>query len=103
MGNGEKTLVEFIGVVNLPLASGGVLVLDDVVYVPSLRRSLISVSKLDSSGFGFHFGNKRFVLYYGSREIASGALCDGLYKLDALQEKRLIATKFFVAITFILL
>uniref|UniRef100_A0A2N9IWZ4 Integrase catalytic domain-containing protein n=1 Tax=Fagus sylvatica TaxID=28930 RepID=A0A2N9IWZ4_FAGSY len=80
MGNGEKALVEFIGVVNLPLASGGVLVLDDVVYVPSLRRSLISVSKLDSSGFGFHFGNKRFVLYSGSREIASGALCDGLYK-----------------------
>uniref|UniRef100_A0A2N9EWH4 Integrase catalytic domain-containing protein n=1 Tax=Fagus sylvatica TaxID=28930 RepID=A0A2N9EWH4_FAGSY len=82
MGNEEKALVEFIGVVNLPLASGGVLVLDDVVYVPSLRRSLISVSKLDSSGFGFHFGNKRFVLYSGSREIASSALCDGLYKLD---------------------
>jgi transposase InsO family protein len=82
MGNGEKALVEFIGVVNLPLAFGGVLVLDDVIYVPSLRRSLISVSKLDSSGFGFHFGNKRFALYFGSREIASGALCDGLYKLD---------------------
>ena len=56
--------------------------MDDVVYVPSLRRSLISISKLDSSDFGFHFGNKRFVLYSGSREIASGALCDGLYKLD---------------------
>uniref|UniRef100_A0A2N9EFV4 Retrovirus-related Pol polyprotein from transposon TNT 1-94-like beta-barrel domain-containing protein n=1 Tax=Fagus sylvatica TaxID=28930 RepID=A0A2N9EFV4_FAGSY len=55
MDNGEKALVEFIGVVNLPLASGGALVLDDVVYVPSLRRSLISVSKLDSSGFVFHF------------------------------------------------
>jgi hypothetical protein len=62
MGNGEKALVEFIGVVNLPLASGGALVLDDVVYVPSLRRSLISVSKLDSSGFVFHFGNTRFFL-----------------------------------------
>ena len=57
LGIGEKALVKFIGVVNLPLASGGVLVLNDVVYVPSLRRSLISVSKLDSSGFVFHFGN----------------------------------------------
>jgi hypothetical protein len=47
LGNGEKASEEFIGVANLPLASGGVLVLDDVVYVPSLRRSLISVSKLD--------------------------------------------------------
>ena len=56
--------------------------MDAVVYVPSLRRSLISVSKLDSSGFGFHFGNKRFVLYSGFREVASGTLCDGLYKLD---------------------
>jgi hypothetical protein len=82
LGNGEKALVEFIGVVNLPLASGGVLVLDDVVYVPSLRRSLISVSKLDSSDFVFHFGNKRFFFYSSSREIASGTLCDGLYKLD---------------------
>ena len=82
MGNGEKALVEFIGVINLPLASGGALVLDDIVYVPSLRRNLISVSKLDSSGFVFHFGNKRFFFYYGSYEVASGILCDGLYKLD---------------------
>ena len=49
---------------------------------PSLRRSLISVSKLDSSSFVFHFGNKRFFFYSGSHEIASGTLCDGLYKLD---------------------
>ena len=28
----RTALVEFIGVVNLPLASGGVLVLDDVCY-----------------------------------------------------------------------
>ena len=62
MGNGEKALVEFIGVINLPLASGGALVLDDIVYVPSLRRNLISVSKLDSSGFVFHFANTRFFL-----------------------------------------
>ena len=59
----RTALVEFIGVVNLPLASGGVLVLDDVVYVPSLRRNLISVSKLDSSGFGFHFGNRKGHFY----------------------------------------
>jgi hypothetical protein len=82
LGNGEKVLVEFIGVDNLPLTSGGVLVLDDVVYVPSLRHSLISVSKLDYSGFVFHFSNKRFFFYSGSCEVASGTLCDGLYKLD---------------------
>ena len=62
MRNGEKALVEFIGVVNLPLAFGGALVLDDVIYVLSIRRSLIFVSKLDSSGFVFHFGNTRFFL-----------------------------------------
>jgi hypothetical protein len=82
LGNGEKALVEFIGVVNLSLASSGVLVLDDVVYVPSLRHNLISVSKLDYSGFVFHFSNKRFFFYSGSCEIAFGTLCDGLYKLD---------------------
>jgi hypothetical protein len=77
LGNEEKALVEFIGVANLPLATGGVLVLDDVVYVPSLRRSLISVSKLDASGFVFHFGNKRFFFYSGSSVVVSGTLCDG--------------------------
>jgi hypothetical protein len=82
LGNGEKALVEFIRVVNLPLAFGGVLVLDDVVYVPSLRHSLISVCKFYSSDFVFHFGNKRFFFYSGSHEVASGTLCDGLYKLD---------------------
>ena len=82
MGNGEKALVEFIGVVRLPLSSGKFLDLVDVAFVPSLRRNLISISRLDISGYRFEFINKGFSLYHGSFLIGSGSLCDGLYKLN---------------------
>ncbi|TXG49740.1 hypothetical protein EZV62_025615 [Acer yangbiense] len=82
MGNGEKVFVEFMGVVRLPLTSGKFLDLADVAFVPSLRRNLISISKLDVNGYSFEFINKGFVLYHRSLLIGSGCLCDGLYKLN---------------------
>lgn len=53
VGNGIKVAVESIGSVKLKLSSGFVLELKDVLYVPSMRRSLVSASKLVKSGFAF--------------------------------------------------
>ena len=50
MANGVQANVEAIGDLSLELLDGFVLRLSDVLYVPSLRRNLISVSKLDDDG-----------------------------------------------------
>ena len=53
VGNGNKVDVEAIGNLKLRLSSGFVLELFDVLYVPSLTRSLVSASKLVRNGFAF--------------------------------------------------
>ena len=50
MENGMKSTIEGIGTYHLILESGYVLDLYSTLYVPSLSRNLISVSKLDISG-----------------------------------------------------
>ena len=82
MGDGVRAPVEDIGVVSLNLPSGHVLLLKDVVYVPSMRRNLISVSILDKCGYAFEFGNGKLDVYFNSIIVGSGVLYDGLYMLN---------------------
>ena len=57
VANGVEAEVEAIRDLSLELDDGFVLQLSDVLYVPSLRRNLISVSRLDDDGYDCHFGN----------------------------------------------
>ena len=47
VANRVQADVEVVGDVSLELVNGFVLVLKDVLFVPSLQRNLISVSRLD--------------------------------------------------------
>ena len=60
VANGIEEHVEAIGELPLVLDDSFVLVLHDVLYVPSLRRNLIFVSKLDKDGIHCHFGDGQF-------------------------------------------
>jgi len=82
MGDGARAPVEDIRVVSLNLPSGHVLLLKDVVYVPSMRRNLISVSILDKCGYTFEFGNGKLVVYFNSIIVGSEVLYEGLYMLN---------------------
>jgi hypothetical protein len=55
--NGVQADIEAVGDVSLELANGFILLLRDVLFVPSLKRNLISVSCLDNDEFDCHFGN----------------------------------------------
>jgi hypothetical protein len=55
--NGLEVEVESVGTLRLILKSGFILDLHDVVYIPSIIRKLISISKLDACGFMFQFEN----------------------------------------------
>ncbi|KAK0573237.1 hypothetical protein LWI29_004709 [Acer saccharum] len=82
MGNGVKVKIDRIGVAKLVISIGHFLELNDIVYIPSIRRNLISVSILDRAGYAFRFGNGKVFIYYNNVHIGSGTLCDGLYMID---------------------
>ena len=82
MGGGARASVEDIGVTSLNLPSLHVLLLKDVVYVPSMRRNLISVSILNKCGYTFEFGNGKLDVYFNSIIVGSEVLCNGLYMLN---------------------
>jgi hypothetical protein len=58
VANGIEVGVEAIGDLSLTLYGGFILCLHDVLFVPSLRTNLISVSSLDHHNIHCHFGNK---------------------------------------------
>jgi len=62
-GNKVKGLVEIIMTYRLILDIGHYLDLLKTLYVPSLSRNLISLSKLDVTRYSFNFCNGCFSLF----------------------------------------
>ncbi|KAG8382445.1 hypothetical protein BUALT_Bualt05G0078000 [Buddleja alternifolia] len=82
MGNRMKAPIEGIGTYRVVLDSGCNLDLFQTLYVPSLSKNLVSLSKLDAKGFMFKGGNGCFNLYNKDDcFIGSAIIVDGLYKL----------------------
>ena len=82
VGNEVKVDVLFSCTVVLYFRSGFRIILENTAFVPSMRRSLVSLSKLDESGYHFHFGNKKVEVSLNSSIVGECFLCDGLYQLD---------------------
>ena len=58
VANGVEVEVEAIGDLSLELVDDFLLKLSDVLFISSLWRNLISVSRLYDDGFDCHFNNK---------------------------------------------
>ncbi|KAJ9697292.1 hypothetical protein PVL29_009194 [Vitis rotundifolia] len=56
--------------------------LQNVAYIPSLRRNLISVSILDRQGYTFHFGGGKVDIFCNSVLIGNAVLFGNLYSLS---------------------
>jgi len=52
-----EALAEVVGTYHLKLDTRHHLDLLETLYVPSLSRNLVSLSKLDITGYSFNFGN----------------------------------------------
>lgn len=78
IGNGNKTQIKWIGDVNLQLDIDFVLNLKNVVFVPSMKRNLISLSRLDVMRFFFTFA-KKCLHYCMNQKWLVGVLSDRLY------------------------
>ena len=82
VANGVQADVEAVGDVSIELVNGFMLVLKDVLFVPSLQRNLISVSRLDTDGFGCHFANGKCELWFDNNCIGDAVLYNDLYLLS---------------------
>ena len=74
MGNRVKALVETVGTYRLKLDTEHHLDLLETLYVPSLSRNLVSLSKLDVTAYSFNFGNGCFNLFKHNHLIGTGIL-----------------------------
>ena len=81
MGNCVRAKIKAIGVFHLILDYGFKLDLSETLYVLSISRNLVYVSRLALDGFEIEFKNKCFGLLKNSISIGCGFLNDGLYQL----------------------
>jgi len=82
VADGNKVTVEAVGTFRLCSKTELFLDLFETFYVPSFRRNLVSVSRLDKSGYHCSFKNNKVSLFQNSNIICSAFLIDNLYKLD---------------------
>ena len=82
MGDGTRVQVDFLGVVRLQLSIRNFSELQDLAFILSIRRNLISIPILDRLGYSFLFGIGKVKLYRDSLLIGIGVICGNLYKLE---------------------
>jgi hypothetical protein len=66
----------------LVLDDGFHLVLRDVLFVPYLRRNLISVSRLDDQNVHCHFGGRRYIIRFNNKDVDLTVRRDMIYLLS---------------------
>jgi hypothetical protein len=64
VADGCEVKVEVIGTLPLFLHGGFILNLNNVLYIPSLRRNLISIASLEDDGYECLFGNNKCTIKF---------------------------------------
>ena len=82
MGNSSTSSVMGKGTVLLPLTSGKMLTLKDVHHIPGLRKSLVSVKKLDDHGFKIVFDSQKVIISKKGSFVGKGYAKDNMYLLN---------------------
>ena len=84
MGDTSRVAAVAVGVVTLHFEGGKFLVLDDCLYVPGVRRNLVSVSYLSCNGYSLVFNKNSVFVKYNDDIICHGMLQDNLYLLEPI-------------------
>ena len=80
-GDGTRVSIVLVGDISISFGRDRILVLKDSLYVPSIRRNLISISRLVDNGYSVYFSNS-VVIKLNKYFICSGTLVDGLYVIN---------------------
>ncbi|KAL0453364.1 UNVERIFIED_CONTAM: hypothetical protein Slati_1314500 [Sesamum latifolium] len=84
MGNSTTAEVLGKGKVFLKLTSGKTLTLNDVLYVPSLRRNLISGSLLNKAGLKIVLEADKVIITKNGNFVGKGYMMYGLFVLNTI-------------------
>jgi hypothetical protein len=79
VANGEEDEVEAIGELPLEISNDFTLYLHDVLYAPSMRRNLISISCLDDDGFDCLFSKKQCLITFNDKVVGRALRHDKFY------------------------
>ena len=86
MGNASSSMVEGKGDVVMNLTSGKKLTLMDVLFVPEIRKNLVSVSLLNKKGFKLVFESDKHALTKGGTFVGKAYISEGLFKLNVFND-----------------
>jgi hypothetical protein len=85
VADGKEAHMEVVGSIALHLHSSFKLHLNNALYVPSLKRNLISVRLLDIDGFSCNFGDMKYLIKYNDEDAGLAYLQDKLYLLSVYE------------------
>ncbi|KAH7864181.1 hypothetical protein Vadar_026696 [Vaccinium darrowii] len=85
MGNSATSDIAGEGTVVLKMTSGKTLTLNKVLFVPDIRKNLISGSLLSKHGFRMVFESDRVILTKKAGSyVGKGYMADGLFKMNVM-------------------
>ncbi|KZV26179.1 hypothetical protein F511_06346 [Dorcoceras hygrometricum] len=87
MGNSATSEIKGQGKVVLKMTSGKELTLNNVLYVPDIRKNLVSGSLLNKHGFRIVFESDKVVVSKNGMYVGRGYVSDGLFKLNVMAIK----------------
>jgi hypothetical protein len=79
VANRVQADVEAIGDIFPELADGFIILLRDILYIPSLHRNLISVSRLDKDHYQCYFGHGKCAIWFYNAYVGVAFLHNELY------------------------
>jgi hypothetical protein len=82
VADGREAMVEAVGSLPLVLHDNFTLLLNNVLYVPSLQRNLISVSLLEDDGYECLFGNNKCIIIFNDKVVGLAPRQEMLYMLS---------------------
>ena len=80
LGDTLRVMAVAVGVVSLLFPGGKLLVLNDCLYVPNVRRNLISIFCLSCNGYSTIFNKNMVSIKCNADDIYNGILVDNLYR-----------------------
>ncbi|WJZ96894.1 hypothetical protein VitviT2T_015540 [Vitis vinifera] len=93
MGNSATSEIKGQGKVILKMTSGKELTLTNVLYVPEIRKNLVSGSLLNNHGFRLVFESNKVVLSKSGMYVGKGYMSDGMWKLNDEAIKKFVLYK----------
>ena len=92
MANSATSAIMGEGSVVLKMTSGKEVTLNNVLFVPELRKNLISGSVLSKHGFKIVIESDKIVLSKSGMYVGKGYVVDGLFKMNVLVLKEMNKT-----------